>query len=340
MRRLWCGQRGLNGTEDTLQGLGKAVIYRMTCIRSLENFVDDMQWLYSEIYQWRLEWCRSLSLHHWKRSHSVIAADARSSVQRARADAAEFRFKYGYEIPVDYLAGVMANQAQVYTQVQEPSKMPSNTFFTWLSLIISHNFDLSARNQQVTALTSPPSRSMMWSIAHFASPEYYLSIVEGDISLARPEMPNDQYLPSCDHYVNFRTGSACPVLYLVLAQYQVLRNLNCLARLHPYSLPRVLDLCILLQQASMRPLAIIPMLIGIDEERGPQLYRIDPAGYYVGYKVSLELYLYRRAWSLKGFLYRRDSEGWIILADKKAGSSIQAVSVPLFVDPFPLSRTG
>lgn len=48
----------------------------------------------------------------------LFAADARSSVQRARADAAEFRFKYGYEIPVDYLAGVMANQAQVYTQVQ------------------------------------------------------------------------------------------------------------------------------------------------------------------------------------------------------------------------------
>lgn len=50
-----------------------------------------------------------------------VAADARSSVQRARADAAEFRFKYGYEIPVDYLAGVMANQAQVYTQVSHHS---------------------------------------------------------------------------------------------------------------------------------------------------------------------------------------------------------------------------
>lgn len=42
----------------------------------------------------------------------------------------------------------------------------------------------------------------------------------------------------------------------------------------------------LMQQASMRPLAIIPILIGIDEERGPQLFRVDPAGYYVGYKVS------------------------------------------------------
>ena len=39
------------------------------------------------------------------------------------------------------------------------------------------------------------------------------------------------------------------------------------------------------QHAYMRPLAVIPILIGIDEERGPQLYKVDPAGYYVGYKV-------------------------------------------------------
>ena len=35
----------------------------------------------------------------------------------------------------------------------------------------------------------------------------------------------------------------------------------------------------------MRPLAVMPILIGIDEERGPQLFKVDPAGYYVGYKV-------------------------------------------------------
>ena len=32
------------------------------------------------------------------------AADAKSLVAHARAEAAEFRFKLGYEIPVDYLA--------------------------------------------------------------------------------------------------------------------------------------------------------------------------------------------------------------------------------------------
>ncbi|KAL3138669.1 Polyamine N-acetyltransferase 1 [Trebouxia sp. C0010 RCD-2024] len=82
-------------------------------------------------------------------------ADARSQVQKARSEAAEFRFKYGYEMPVDFLAKVLADQAQVYTQ-------------------------------------------------------------------------------------------------------------------HAY----------------MRPLAVIPILIGIDEERGPQLYKVDPAGYYVGYKAT------------------------------------------------------
>jgi hypothetical protein len=46
------------------------------------------------------------------------AADARSIVQQARHQAAEFRFTYGYEIPVDYLAKVLADKAQVYTQVR------------------------------------------------------------------------------------------------------------------------------------------------------------------------------------------------------------------------------
>mmetsp|Transcript_63463 Transcript_63463/g.200719 ORF Transcript_63463/g.200719 Transcript_63463/m.200719 type:complete len:247 (-) Transcript_63463:610-1350(-) len=84
-----------------------------------------------------------------------IMADARSLVQKARQEAAEFRFKFGYEMPVDFLAKVLADQAQVYTQ-------------------------------------------------------------------------------------------------------------------HAY----------------MRPLGVSTILFGIDEERGPQLYKSDPAGYYVGYKAT------------------------------------------------------
>ncbi|GAB4823213.1 hypothetical protein N2152v2_010259 [Parachlorella kessleri] len=84
-----------------------------------------------------------------------LHGDARSLVQKARAEAAEFRFKYGYEMPVDFLARVLADQSQVYTQ-------------------------------------------------------------------------------------------------------------------HAY----------------MRPLGVIPIILGIDEEKGPQLFKVDPAGYFVGYKAT------------------------------------------------------
>lgn len=50
-----------------------------------------------------------------------MAGDARSLLQKARSEAAEFRFKYGYEIPVEFLARILADQAQVYTQVSGSS---------------------------------------------------------------------------------------------------------------------------------------------------------------------------------------------------------------------------
>jgi 20S proteasome subunit alpha 1 len=52
-------------------------------------------------------------------------SDSRSLVNRARSEAAEFRYKYGYEMPCDVLAKRLANLSQVYTQ------MASVIMFYW-----------------------------------------------------------------------------------------------------------------------------------------------------------------------------------------------------------------
>ena len=40
------------------------------------------------------------------------------------------------------------------------------------------------------------------------------------------------------------------------------------------------------QEAYMRPLCCISILFSIDDEKGPQIFKVDPAGHYMGYKAT------------------------------------------------------
>jgi len=45
-----------------------------------------------------------------------LAADCKALVRKARELAAEFEFDHGYPVPVHYLAKLIADENQIYTQ--------------------------------------------------------------------------------------------------------------------------------------------------------------------------------------------------------------------------------
>merc|ERR1719329_640958 len=40
------------------------------------------------------------------------------------------------------------------------------------------------------------------------------------------------------------------------------------------------------QHAYMRPYGVVAMFCAIDDEKGPSLFKVDPAGFYLGYKAA------------------------------------------------------
>lgn len=50
---------------------------------------------------------------------------------------------------------------------------------------------------------------------------------------------------------------------------------------------RIADICqVYTQEASSRALAAIMLLIGVDDEKGAQVFKVDPAGHFLPYKAT------------------------------------------------------
>ncbi|KAJ1500319.1 Proteasome subunit YC7alpha/Y8 (protease yscE subunit 7) [Coelomomyces lativittatus] len=74
------------------------------------------------------------------------------------------------------------------------------------------------------------------------------------------------------------------------------------------------------------------ILIGIDQERGPQVYKVDPAGYYVGYKATCAGTKHQEAFNFLEKKYKKDQFQETLDVDAAIELSITALATTLAAD--------
>ncbi|GAA5994350.1 proteasome core particle subunit alpha 1 [Rhodotorula paludigena] len=97
------------------------------------------------------------------------------------------------------------------------------------------------------------------------------------------------------------------------------------------------------QRAAMRPLGISMIIVGIDPELGPQVFKLDPAGYYVGFHATAAGQKQQEATNVlekaykKGFQFATRDDvveyalktlGQVLATDLKAGEVEVGVAEP------------
>jgi len=86
------------------------------------------------------------------------------------------------------------------------------------------------------------------------------------------------------------------------------------------------------QRAAMRPLGISLILIGIDQERGPQIFKLDPAGYYVGFRATATGQKQQESMNHLEKLFKKDEGGLKLKKDEVVEAAITALSTVCATD--------